>query len=102
MFKESTIRQFTAVQDSTFSNRALGWETPTGSNSAGHLMTRPSFGHTGFTGTSFWVDPADDLFVVMLTNRVNPTRANTKISAWRQAVADAAVGLTRQIAPAQP
>lgn len=102
VFKESTIRQFTAVQDSTFSNRALGWETPTGSNSAGHLMTRPSFGHTGFTGTSFWVDPADDLFVVMLTNRVNPTRANTKISAWRQAVADAAVGLTRQIAPAQP
>ena len=102
VFKESTIRQFTAVQDSTFSNRALGWETPTGSNSAGHLMTRPSFGHTGFTGTSFWVDPTDDLFVIMLTNRVNPTRANTKISAWRQAVADAAVSLTRQLAPAQP
>ena len=102
IFKESTIRQFTTVQDAAFSNRALGWETPTGGNSAGHLMTRPAFGHTGFTGTSFWVDPADDLFVIMLTNRVNPTRANTKISAWRQAVADAAVSLTRQVAPAQP
>jgi beta-N-acetylhexosaminidase len=102
LFKESTIRQFTTVQDSTFSNRALGWETPTGGNSAGHLMTRPAFGHTGFTGTSFWVDPQDDLYVILLTNRVNPTRANTKISAWRQAVADAAVSITRQLAPAQP
>lgn len=102
IFKESTIRQFTTVQDSAFSNRALGWETPTGGNSAGHIMTRPAFGHTGFTGTSFWVDPQDDLYVILLTNRVNPTRANTKISAWRQAVADAAVAMTRQLAPAQP
>ncbi len=102
IFRESTIRQFTTVQDSTFSNRALGWETPTGANSAGHVMTRPAFGHTGFTGTSFWVDPTDDLYVILLTNRVNPTRANTKIGAWRQAVADAAVALTRQLAPAQP
>jgi CubicO group peptidase (beta-lactamase class C family) len=84
----ATIVQFTTVQDSTFSNRALGWETPTGTNSAGHLMTRPAFGHTGFTGTSIWIDPAHDVFVVLLTNRVNPTRANTKITAVRQEVAD--------------
>jgi CubicO group peptidase (beta-lactamase class C family) len=51
-------------------------------------MKRPAFGHTGFTGTSIWIDPAHDLFIVLLTNRVNPTRANTKITAVRQALAD--------------
>jgi len=89
----ATIAQFTAVQDSAFSSRALGWDTPTGDNSAGRLMTRPAFGHTGFTGTSIWIDPANDLFVVLLTNRVNPSRVNTKISVWRQALADAVMGL---------
>ncbi len=89
LWKPETIVQFSTVQDSTFSNRALGWETPTGNNSAGHLMKRPAFGHTGFTGTSIWIDPARDLFIVLLTNRVNPTRANTKIGAVRQALADA-------------
>ncbi len=92
VFDAATIRTFTTVQDSALSNRALGWETPTGTNSAGRLMKRPAFGHTGFTGTSIWIDPANDLFVILLTNRVNPTRANTKISRVRQALADAAVG----------
>jgi CubicO group peptidase (beta-lactamase class C family) len=87
----ATIKKFTTVVDSTFSNRALLWETPTGGNSAGHLMKRPAFGHTGFTGGSLWIDPAHDLFVLLLTNRVNPTRANTKIGGVRQAVADAVV-----------
>jgi len=88
IWKAETIAQFTAVQDSAFSNRALGWETPTGTNSAGHVMKRPAFGHTGFTGTSMWIDPAHDVFIVLLTNRVNPTRANLKISGVRQALAD--------------
>jgi CubicO group peptidase (beta-lactamase class C family) len=91
VFDEATMRRFTTVQDSAFSNRALGWETPTGNNSAGHLLTRPAFGHTGFTGTSIWIDPSRDLFVILLTNRVNPTRANLKISRVRQALADAVV-----------
>lgn len=94
IFAPATIRLFTTVQDSAFSNRALGWETPTGQNSAGHLMQRPAFGHTGFTGTSIWIDPAHDLFAVLLTNRVNPTRANVRITAWRQAFADLVVRLT--------
>jgi len=91
IWRPETITLFTTVQDSTFSNRALGWETPTGTNSAGHLMTRPAFGHTGFTGTSIWIDPAHDLFIVMLTNRVNPTRANTKLTSVRQALMDSIV-----------
>jgi CubicO group peptidase (beta-lactamase class C family) len=88
IWKPETVAEFTMVQDSAFSNRALGWETPNGTNSAGHLMKRPAFGHTGFTGTSIWIDPANDLFIVLLTNRVNPTRANTKITAVRQRLSD--------------
>ncbi|HVZ48145.1 MAG TPA: glycoside hydrolase family 3 N-terminal domain-containing protein [Gemmatimonadaceae bacterium] len=91
VFDEATMRRFTTVQDSAFSNRALGWETPTGDNSAGHLLHRPAFGHTGFTGTSIWIDPAHDLFIVLLTNRVDPTRANLKITRVRQTLADAVV-----------
>jgi beta-N-acetylhexosaminidase len=94
IWSEATIREFTTVQDSTFSGRALGWETPTGTNSAGRLMRRPAFGHTGFTGTSIWIEPAHDLFVILLSNRVNPTRANTKIGAVRQRVADAVMSVT--------
>ena len=85
----ATVRQFTTVRDSSFSARALLWETPNGQNSAGHLMKRPAFGHTGFTGGSLWVDPSHDLFIVLLTNRVNPTRTNLRITAVRQALADA-------------
>ncbi len=55
-------------------------------------MSPAAFGHTGFTGTSFWVDPGNDLFVILLTNRVNPTRQNTKIGQVRVAVADAVLG----------
>ncbi len=84
----ATVRRFTTVVDSAFSSRALLWETANGTNSAGHLMKRPAFGHTGFTGGSLWIDPAHDLFVLLLTNRVNPTRANTRITAVRQQVAD--------------
>lgn len=95
-----SIRRFTTVQDSTFSNRALGWETPNGTNSAGHLLTRPAFGHTGFTGTSIWVDPSRDLFVILLTNRVNPTRQNLRIGKVRTALADVVVRvLDRTTAP---
>jgi CubicO group peptidase (beta-lactamase class C family) len=87
------IDTFTTVQNATFSNRALGWEVPNCSNSAGHFMSSHAFGHTGFTGTSIWVDPDRDLFIVMLTNRVNPTRDRPGIGTARTAVADAVMGL---------
>ena len=91
----ATIDRFTAVQDSALSHRALGWETPNGTNSAGRLMSRRSFGHTGFTGTSFWIDRDRGVFVILLTNRVNPTRERRQIGAIRIAVADAVIGLIR-------
>ncbi|MFL5616547.1 MAG: serine hydrolase domain-containing protein [Gemmatimonadaceae bacterium] len=88
-----TIALFTTRQ---VEDRALGWQKPDGRNSAGHLMSDRAFGHTGFTGTSIWIDPARDVFVILLSNRVNPTRANTKIGRVRVAIADAVMStLTR-------
>jgi CubicO group peptidase (beta-lactamase class C family) len=88
-----TIAMFTTLQDSTLSNRALGWEKPNGRNSAGHRLSARAFGHTGFTGTSIWMDPERDLFIVLLTNRVNPTRARTGIFQVRVDLADAVVAV---------
>ena len=89
----ATIDRFTTVQDSALSHRALGWETPNGTNSAGRLMSKRSFGHTGFTGTSFWVDRDRGVFVILLSNRVNPTRERRGITGVRTAVADAVMGV---------
>ncbi len=89
LFSAGTVAEFTAVQDSAMSDRALGWEKPDGTNSAGHYLSPAAFGHTGFTGTSIWIDPAQDLFIVLLTNRVDPTRNNHKIGAVRVTLADA-------------
>ncbi len=88
----ATVAQFTRAQDTLISKRALGWETPNGTNSAGHRLSPRAFGHTGFTGTSIWIDPSRDVFVILLTNRVNPTRENKKIGGVRAALADAVAG----------
>jgi CubicO group peptidase (beta-lactamase class C family) len=72
--------------------RALGWDTPSAEgSSAGSLMSRNSFGHTGFTGTSIWIDPERELYVILLTNRVHPSRENREIGKVRPLVADAVV-----------
>jgi CubicO group peptidase (beta-lactamase class C family) len=89
--RAETIAAFTRRQDSAFSSRALGWDTPDGQNSAGTRLSAHAFGHTGFTGTSLWMDPEQDLFVILLTNRVHPTRDNTLVFEVRRWVADFAV-----------
>jgi CubicO group peptidase (beta-lactamase class C family) len=93
----AAILEFQRVQDSSFSNRAIGWEKPTGGNSAGRRMSPAAFGHTGFTGTSIWMDPANDVFVVILTNRVNPTRQNPRFAEVRTAVTDAALSVLETV-----
>lgn len=99
VFKPETIGQFTTRQ---VADRALGWQKPDGNNSAGHRMSDRAFGHTGFTGTSIWIDPANDVFVILLSNRVNPTRANTRISRVRVALADGVMAAVAQFhSPAQ-
>ncbi len=96
--QDSTIALFTQKQ-SSLSTRALGWDTksPTHS-SAGHLFSPTSFGHLGFTGTSLWIDPVRQLLVVLLTNRVCPTRDNHKIDYVRPIVHDAVI---EALAPSQ-
>jgi CubicO group peptidase (beta-lactamase class C family) len=89
ILKPTTIARWTSRQ-SRISSRGLGWDTPTPRSSAGRYFSPRSFGHTGFTGTSIWVDTEKGLFVILLTNRVNPTRANMKVEPLRRAVADAA------------
>ena len=73
------------------SSRALGWDTPSTGSSAGTRLGPGSFGHTGFTGTSIWIDPARELVIVLLSNRVHPTRDNPRLGPLRIAVADAVV-----------
>ena len=60
-------------------------------------MSPQAFGHTGFTGTSIWMDPTNDVFIILLTNRVNPTRANTKIGRVRVQLADAVMSRDAQV-----
>ena len=100
VLQPATIARFTAYVDSTFSDRGLGWQKPdlpgmqfTNPSAAwaGHSLSSRAFGHTGFTGTSIGIDPQRDLFIILLSNRVNPTRNNTKITAVRRQLADAVV-----------
>lgn len=83
----STVARWTARQEPV-SSRALGWDTPSPRSSAGRFFSPRSFGHTGFTGTSIWMDPQRGLFVVLLTNRVNPTRDSQSIGPLRRELAD--------------
>lgn len=88
----SLVLQFTARQDlPPGSSRALGWDTPSGQSSAGNRMSLKSFGHTGFTGTSIWIDPSRCLAIVLLSNRVHPTRTNARWAPVRALMANAVV-----------
>jgi len=87
-----TVDLFTRRAGIPGSDRGLGWDTKSAEgSSAGSLFSLRSFGHTGFTGTSIWIDPERQLYVILLTNRVHPTRENNLIREVRPAVADAVV-----------
>ena len=89
ILKRATIAEFTTPQELSNGTRTLGWAVPTEGGSSGHYFSKHTFGHTGFTGTSIWIDQNRQVFVVFLTNRVNPTRENMKIAKVRIAVHDA-------------
>jgi CubicO group peptidase (beta-lactamase class C family) len=90
IINSSTVELFTKKSDNSY--RALGWDTrsPEGSSS-GKFFSEKSFGHTGYTGTSAWVDPLKKIVVVFLTNRVYPTRENIKIIKVRPRLHDAVI-----------
>ncbi|HDI75436.1 MAG: hypothetical protein DRJ52_05645 [Thermoprotei archaeon] len=75
------------------SRRGLGWQLKHRGAACGDLFSEDSYGHTGFTGTSIWIDPQQDLFVTFLTNRVHPSRENTKIVKFRPKLHNFVVGL---------
>ncbi len=74
------------------SSRALGWDTMRTTSSCGTRMSPRAFGHTGFTGTSLWIDPDARLYVVVLTNRVHPDREDRGIQELRRNAHDAVMG----------
>jgi CubicO group peptidase (beta-lactamase class C family) len=88
---DTAVARFTRRTSGT---RALGWDTSDGEGTAGLHMGEQAYGHTGFTGTSLWIDPDRDLFVILLTNRVHAPRARRPakvIADVRADLADAAV-----------
>jgi CubicO group peptidase (beta-lactamase class C family) len=90
LLKEETVAEMTRNQIGDLEWRGLGWEL-NADYYMGHLASPQTYGHTGFTGTSLVVDPRRQLIVVLLTNRVHPTRKGPSENPARQAVADAAL-----------
>jgi CubicO group peptidase (beta-lactamase class C family) len=74
------------------SSWALGWDTPSIPSSSGSYFSPKAFGHLGYTGTSLWIDPTCELEVVLLSNRVYPTRKNEKIREFRPLIHDLVYG----------
>ena len=93
---EASLRRFIARREGVpGSSRALGWDTMLPTSSCGTRMSTAAFGHTGFTGTSLWLDPSTGVYVVFLTNRVHPTPDNDAIQRVRPALHDAVMGEVR-------
>ena len=89
IFKSNTVDQFTQRANVIEgSSRALGWDTPSGKASGGVFLPDESFGHTGYTGTSLWIDPKNQIFVILLTNAVHPNRSykSPNYFDWRQRI----------------
>ncbi len=102
IFKEETVQLFTSRANMVEgSSRCLGWDSPDGKASGGVFLSDKSFGHTGYTGTSLWIDPENNMFVILLTNAVHPNRSwkSPKYFDWRQRMHSAvyeAVGINEK------
>jgi CubicO group peptidase (beta-lactamase class C family) len=88
------------VKGSHSGSRLLGWDTPEAKPDEpsvfGTLVSTSAYGHTGFTGTELWIDPARDLFLVFLTNRAFDPRVREslkELKVVRAALSDATVRL---------
>ena len=88
LLNAALAKRFTHRQSDT-SPWGLGWDTPSVPSSSGTRFSSRAFGHVGFTGTSLWIDPSCELEVVIVSNRVHPTRANTAIKTFRPRIHDA-------------
>ncbi len=88
---EPLLRRFMQRSAVAGSSRALAWDTMLPTSSCGTRISPDAVGHTGFTGTSLWIDPRRDLYIVLLTNRVYPSAENQAILRVRPRVHDAVI-----------
>ena len=89
IFKPETVALFTSRSNIIEgSSRCYGWDSPSGKASGGVYISDDSFGHTGFTGTSLWIDKENGVIVILLTNAVHPKRESKspKYFDWRQRI----------------
>jgi CubicO group peptidase (beta-lactamase class C family) len=87
VFQKDLVNKFFERQED--SGRALGFDTPSLFDSnCGNYFSKKSIGHLGFTGTSFWVDLERSVIVLLLTNRIHPSRDNLKIKVFRSKLHD--------------
>jgi CubicO group peptidase (beta-lactamase class C family) len=82
------IRAFARRSAVAGSSRALAWDTAVATSSCGRFLSPRAIGHTGFTGTSVWIDPELDLYIVLLTNRVAGSATEADIARIRRNVHD--------------
>jgi CubicO group peptidase (beta-lactamase class C family) len=88
LFQTDLVRVF--FERLPAADRALGFDMPARKNSsAGNYFSEHTVGHLGFTGTSFWMDLDRSVIVILLTNRIHPSRANETIKAFRPKLHDA-------------
>lgn len=88
VFNQDVLRKFLTEYKNT--RRAPGFDMPSvKASSSGKYFTQTSIGHLGFTGTSFWVDLERSICIVLLTNRVHPSRENIRIRQFRPLIHDA-------------
>lgn len=93
--RAEVVRAFFRRSPVPGSSRALGWDTMLPTSSCGEHLSRQAVGHTGFTGTSVWIDPALDVYVVLLTNRVAGSASDHDIATLRRAVHDVVASAVR-------
>ena len=89
IFRQNTVELFTTRANIIpESSRCLGWDSPSGASSGGVYLSDASFGHGGYTGTTLWIDPENEIIVILLTNAVHPNRKNKepKYFDWRHRI----------------
>jgi len=98
-FRAETVDRFTGARGE---EPAQGWQKASPNSWTGRVFSAAAYGHTGFTGTSIWIEPQSDLFIVLLTNRVHPSRDNNRIAEARQRIAESIVSALALKADHQP
>lgn len=97
VFPKTVVENFSRKRGDL--NRGLGWGIASQYDTSKTALSTTAFGHTGFTGTSIWIDPERDLFIILLSNRVYPTRDNDKIGKVRSDLANAVVRVWKDTDP---